>query len=170
MDNNGDSAFKRNSNVADLVPEAVNENLSDLLDFPVEVFTLKMLNLVPQVRVISQDFLEMLASNNIVTIRSVAAEHPDTSQEKLAEMLYDKSPVVGFAAFDNPSTPFEECLLKEHHIMPELPLNAMVTVSRRKKDFEKFMQKHGLNKEDVNSLPASWIIKSMVENIPNGLR
>lgn len=111
-----------------------------------------------QVQVFSIEFLTAIATQGKPFIRSFAAEHEGTPPEILTWLLYDNSPLVFYAAMDNPSTPFLQALNRYLQIEPDKPIYLSAPAVNRREDYLQMLTEHGLSEKDSESLPNSWIV------------
>lgn len=108
--------------------------------------------------VVTPDFLDAIAEHDKAFIRAVAAEHPNTSPETLTSLLYDSSPIVYFAAIENPYTPFKEVFLRWHRLMPTTSLASLPAKVDREEDYMAMLENYDITLEDLERLPMSWLV------------
>ena len=128
---------------------------------------LKILNNVCRSSVVSPEFLEQIATDNSHELRVMAARSLNTHEQYLSWLLFDDSAPIAFTAFDNPSTPIISVLLKEHLLMPDIPVNSCVTVVKRKQEFNELVESFNAELKDIMGLPLDWFMKTFI--LPAGV-
>lgn len=127
-------------------------------DINVEIHPVDLKN-ITECMIVSPQFLQAIAGNSKPLIRTVAAGHLSTPVETLVNLLQDESPIVYFAALENPQTPFDAVLYRWHKFLPEGTVWDSPAIVDRHEDLEALLAACNISVEDSKHLPARWIIK-----------
>lgn len=119
---------------------------------------------MPFSMVVAPEFLATIATHDKPFIRAIAAEHMNTPDNVLIDLLYDSSPIVYFAAIENPKTPFEAVFLRWHKLMPETDLSQSPAKVGREQDFLDMLARYNVSENDLNNLPMSWMVALLSGN------
>lgn len=119
---------------------------------------------ISECMIVSPDFLNALAEHDKPIIRTVPAEHVNTPKATLVKLLNDESPLVYFAALENPQTPFESVLCRWVKSLPEGTIWDSPAIVDRHRDVLAFLKKHNITEEESRTLPVLWLVKTL-ENL-----
>lgn len=113
---------------------------------------------MPYSLIISPDFLTEISKHPKPFIRAIAAEHPNTETSILKELLYDDSPIVYYAALENPQTPFEAVLVRWHKLLPDTHLKASPAKIGREEEYQSLIDKYKIHNIDLENIPNKWFL------------
>lgn len=129
----------------------VNVNGVDVDIHPVD------LKYIAECMIVSPEFLVGLSKCDKPLIRNTAAGHVCTPLETLTSLLYDESPLVYFAALENPQTPFEAVLYRWNKLMPQGTVWDSPAIVGRHEDLKQLLKKYNITEKESRSMPATWI-------------